>query len=614
MCGIFGEVGKHKTSEETFRELNNLNTKRGPDSEGYWTDNDLCRLGFRRLAILDLSTEGNQPMTSLNGEWIMVMNGEVYNYKELYKELGSPVLRSHTDTEVVVNIFERFGVDEGVKKLNGMFAIGLYHTTHKTLYLIRDFAGIKPLYFGIKNGNCVFASQFNQLFKHPIFVKELNLRIDIMKEYFGLGYMHAPNTVFEDIYQLSPGEYLKWDAAKGEIISKIVYANWTESPVNDESAKSTVDACNNLLTKIVHDQLQSDVPLGTFLSGGIDSPLVTAHAVKQHPLIQSYTFGVDEPTLNEAKIAASYAEILNVKHITEYTTDDELQQTINSHFKNIPEPHGDYSSIPTYLITQKAKHFATVMLSGDGGDELFWGYPRFIKSVEQAKWFGIPLALRKIVMPIFRRLNPNLSYALSTKSSFGEWILHKQIHFNELNALFPDCDFSDELKATYACKHPSKKDALLFLKRNEFWGHLQKILRKVDLMSMANSLEVRVPLLDKRMIEFSNTLNPGLGIKHVNPKVLLKKCLSQFIPESLIEKQKKGFTVPIESWLKGPLKQDIQDLLLHKPIYGFTNQRASFLQAEITRFYQNDTKVNPWGIWHAYAWQKWAIENQLIKN
>lgn len=611
MCGIIGEFGKKMTSKESFISLRNLMHDRGPDADGYYSNEFDFRLGFKRLAILDLSTAGNQPMVSRNGDWILVMNGEVYNYRELHRQIGSPILRSGTDTEVVLELFQSIGFEEGIKRLNGMFALGLYHVSTSKLYLARDFAGIKPLYYGIRENTLVFGSQFNQIFGHTLFVEKRRLRADIMKEYFGFGYLHAPNTVFEDIWQLKPGEYLIWDNLAGEIEKKDLYFNWNDNPINYETNPDMPERTNEVLKKVVKSQLHADVPVATFLSGGIDSPLITAYAVEQYKRIQAFTVKVDDESFNESDIAKRYAETLHVKQIIETFTDDELLQVIEEHFKGMSEPLGDYSSIPTYLITKRARQYATVMLSGDGGDELFWGYPRFHYFSEQAKYFAMPRWLRRWVIPTLRRFNFKLTHSLDVVDDMGMMNLRKHIHSSAINKIFPQTEFSNELMNDYACKTSDSSEALLYLRKNEFVAHLQRVLRKVDLMSMANSLEVRVPFLDAEVINFCSKIIPQLGISHNKPKYLLKECLAQYIPKSIIDLKKRGFSVPIDKWMRHQLKNDIKHYLLETPIYGKEHLNEKELRSVVIDFF-NHKNNDCWGVWQMYVWQKWAVQNKLI--
>ncbi|MGI9192862.1 MAG: asparagine synthase (glutamine-hydrolyzing) [Chitinophagaceae bacterium] len=611
MCGIIGEVGSQMGSKEQFFDLRQLMHQRGPDMDGYHSDEQRFRFGFKRLAILDLSMAGNQPMLSRDGHWVMLMNGEVYNYKELHAQIGSPPLRSGTDTEVVLEVFLSLGFVEGIKRLNGMFAISLYHIPTGKLYLGRDFAGIKPLYYGIRNNTLIFGSQFNQVFKHALYQRKLNLRPEIMREYFAFGYQHAPNTVFQDIWQLKPGEYLVWDNVSCQLETKSLYYQWQENPINFETNADMPAQTNSILQQVVKSQLHADVPVATFLSGGIDSPLITAHAVKQYNRIEAFTVKVDDKKFNESEIAKRYAEQLNVKQIIESFTEDELVQVVDEHFQHIPEPMGDYSSIPTYLITKRARKYATVMLSGDGGDELFWGYPRFLYFSQQAHYFNWPLRLRKLAMPLLRRFKPNLTHALDVVENIGDMNIHKHIHNRHTQAIFPKVDFSEELKQDYVCDTADAEPTLQYLRKNEFYAHMQRVLRKVDLMSMANSLEVRVPFLDEKVISFALKIQPQLGISHTQTKYLLKECLSEFVPKSIIQTKKRGFSVPIEQWMHHQLKNDIIDYLIDRPIYGAKHMQHEALRKQVLDFF-NHKKGNAWGIWHMYAWQKWAKANDLI--
>lgn len=613
MCGFLGELSTELLSHENFKNLLDLSIQRGPDQQGFWKD-DYCQLGFNRLSILDLSENGKQPLVSPSGNFVMVFNGEVYNYKEIQKKykIQDASLRSSSDSEILSHLIEKVSLEQFAKELNGMFAISIWDIAQQQLYLIRDFSGIKPLYYGLSKQGIVFASQFDQIFKHPAFETK-KLRPEIMKEFFGLGYMPAPNTVFENIFQVEPGQFLIWDFNSSKIIQNKKYYHWQIKSVLKETAIETIDRFSEQFEKTIQHQLHADVPVATFLSSGIDSSLVTAYAKKNKKEVRAFTFGVNDPAFDETSKATEYAKILAVDHIVESCTSEDLLQIIDTHFKSMPEPFGDYSSIPTYLITKKAKQYATVMLSGDGGDEVFWGYPRFMKSVAQAHWFKYPFWLRKIIVPIFRKKNKQLSSALDLIVRFSDWILYKQIHFTHLDQLFPKTTFSKELQDIYAFEIPNtKENVLLYLKENEFYGHQQRTLRKVDLMSMANSLEVRVPFLDKEMIRFSNTVIPELGIKHTIPKLILKEDLYRHIDQKMVNKKKKGFSVPIERWLKKELKDDFIETVIKKPFYGADHLNTEYLHTLVADFYQNKKHVNPWGMWHLYAWQKWAVNNKLI--
>lgn len=610
MCGFLGEISTQIIDENSFQKLLDLSINRGPDQQDCWKD-EVCQLGFNRLAIIDLSENGKQPLLSPSGKFAMVFNGEVYNYKEIQEKykIDNTVLRSSSDSEILVHLIEKVDIQTFAKELNGMFAISIYDIKNKKIHLIRDFAGIKPLYYGVHNQGLVFASQFDQIFCHSAFENK-KLRPEILKEFFGLGYMQAPNTVFENIFQVEPGQIICYNL-NNKSISKATYFDWKTSNEVTESSNNAIDKFKSIFKKAVKSQLNSDVPVASFLSGGIDSPLVAAFAKQYKPDIKAFTFGIDNKEYNESDVAQKIARQLEIQQHIEVSSEKEILSIIDKHFDGLCEPHGDYSSLPTYLITNKAREFATVMLSGDGGDEVFWGYPRFIRSIEHLHWFNKPLFLRKIIVPFYRKIFKQTSSAIDIFENFEDWILNKQIHFSDLDRFVPNTHFSKELLNVYAFnQRKSKQNALLYLKQNEFYAHLQKVLRKTDLMSMANSLEVRVPFLDKDIIEFSNTISPEYGIKHKTPKLVLRKLLSQFISKDIIDLPKKGFSVPIKKWLKNDLKQDYLETVVNQPFYGQEFIDNNCLEKLVDDFFNNN-KGNAWGMWHIYAWQKWAKKYNL---
>jgi asparagine synthase (glutamine-hydrolysing) len=610
MCGFFGEIATTLTKGNEFKSILDLSKHRGPDQQDTWKD-EVCQLGFNRLSILDLSENGKQPLVSPSNKFVLVFNGEVYNYKELQLKysIKETELRSQSDSEILAHLIEKISIEEFAQELNGMFAITVYDIVNKKVYLIRDFAGIKPLYYGVNKEGLVFASQFDQVFNHSFF-KTKKLRPEIMKEFFGLGYMHAPNTVFENIFQVEAGHYITFDFETKKIESEKYYS-WKTNEKYNETDDRAVDKFSEIFNETIKNQINADVPLATFLSSGIDSSLVTAYTKKNKADTSAFTFAVDDKKLNEEEVAKQYAAFLKVDHFVEKASKQELLEVIDNHFQYMSEPFGDYSSIPTFLITKKARKYATVMLSGDGGDELFWGYPRFVKSINQAHWFKIPLFLRKIIVPFARKFNKKLSSGLEIFSTFSDWMLSKQIYFNHVEKLI-NLPFSNEIDEAYKFNGKlSKENILLYLKKNEFDAHMQRTLKKVDLMSMANSLEVRVPFLDKNIIAFSNSIVPKLEIDHHINKIILKKDLSNHIDENLINKTKKGFTVPISDWLQSDLKDDFINVVVNTPFYGVEFINESYLNELIEGFYSGKEHINPWGLWHLYAWQKWAINNKL---
>ena len=615
MCGIIGEfsVSGSLIGEGEFRHLRDLGQNRGPDQSGYWSDGQTIRLGFNRLAILDLTEKGDQPISSPSGRYTLVFNGEIYNYKDLkikYK-ITDGNLRSSSDSEVIVQLLDRITIDELVVQINGMFAMAVYDSVDKTITLMRDFAGIKPLFFSANNDFIFFASQFDQIFKHP------KIRCDIdpsgLRDYIQLGYMHAPNTVFSDICQLSPGTMMVVSPAG--IISEKKFDDvfkCNQSGMSETSA-NIHHRFNGIFGKVIERQLVSDVPVGAFLSGGIDSPLVCVHAKEAKKEISGFTVGLVDHSDDESIFAASIADAMDLRLETRFFSEKELLGSLDDHFSAFPEPFGDYSSLPTYFITKLASERCKVMLSGDGGDELFWGYPRFKNIIKHRCFFKIPFILRKYLLRILRRLGMELSYGPSCYRTIGDWQRGKHCHNSDhfVEQLLPDVDNTKSMLCEYAFSGTDGRGILRWLRKNEYYAHMQRVLIKVDRASMGNSLEVRVPFLDRDVISFSERIDPALGICHEEEKRILKFALASKVTPKLKNDRKLGFSVPIDVWLRGVLRPQVEDLLLNRPVFGEIHMNTPELKAFVLG-YLDESHDNHWGIWILFALQKWADRYDLI--
>ena len=611
MCGFIGEFLFKKdgfTSDEVFSNILELSKHRGPDDTQIIKDKNY-RLGFNRLSILDLSSNGSQPKQSPSKRYKVVFNGEIYNYQQLSEAYNLENLVSTSDTEVLVCLLDVLGVKETLKVLNGMFAIMIVDTKENNTYLARDFAGIKPLFYGIHDYGLVAASQFNQIHRHPWFIEKLSLRSEVLKGYFSYGYLLAPDTIYKGIHQVKPGEIITVNSY-GEIQKEQFYeieTNITYSEINETLLKSK-------LQSTVEHQMLSDVPLGTFLSGGIDSPLITAIAKNKNVNLEAFTLSVNDATLDETEKAKAYSKHLGINHYLIDIDSEELLSEIDTHFKFITEPFGDYSSIPTYAVTKGAKSSKTVMLSGDGGDELFFGYPRMLHILQLRHWFKIPFVIRKPLSRLALKYRFLKSWAPYNFETLSDFIKSKQSYINENTIVkaFPKISYSKEFKLLFRFHNRlSKNELLQKLRLNEFYGHLQRVLIKVDRMSMANSLEVRVPFLDKEIIDYSFKWLPKEFKSKANLKFPLKKLLESYYPKSVIEENKKGFAVPIDEWLHHQLKDDLENVIFNLPIYGNSYFNESVLKAYV-KDYLNKKHNESWGVWHIYAWQKWAINEGLI--
>lgn len=560
MCGIFGEFfTKSKLSDEAyFKSLNARNTARGPDAEGYWTNGTNCSLGFRRLAILDLSKTGNQPMQSQGGRLSMVYNGEIYNYLSIRSMLEKAGInfRGTSDSEVIVNAFEHYGIAKTVQMLDGMFAIALYDHKENALYLIRDFAGIKPLFYSFHGGNIVFGSRYDQISDHQ---NNERLRIDdaVLQTYMRMHYIPAPYGLLEKTGQVSPGTYLKFDAEGNR--QETLYWELPEAPeagliTNENEAIEYMDV---VLSESVAAELVADVKVGSFLSGGIDSPLITSYANEHHEGIDTFTIGSDSKKHDESEDAATYARLLGCKQHLVQMDAAQAAGLLKDSMAHLGEPFADFSMLPTYLVSGLAKKHCTVVLSGDGGDELFFGYERFYSILKNYPWRWLPQPLRYPAFAADKLLfkNQHISECITAPDfAAAHQGLHSRVSQETYERLFPECQDTMKLMAAYQYSDKGSELELLFrLRKAEFYGMMQKTLIKADRMSMAHSLELRVPFLKKTVIEAALKIHPSLSYSSQKKKEILKKLLRKRIPQAPIDQRKRGFTVPLSQWLREDL-------------------------------------------------------------
>ena len=578
MCGIFGEYSFRSklTRKDKFIELLGLSRSRGPDKQGYFTNSKNLQLGFNRLSILDLTDRANQPIHSQNNKFTMVFNGEVYNYLEIKNRLNKYDLRikSSGDSEVLVNAFSLLGIKETLRIIDGMYAIGLFEHSSKSLYLIRDFAGIKPIHYGYDDKGVVFASQYNQIALHPNF-KDLEINREILKLYILQHFVPPPFGILHNTFQVYPGEIVKFDS-KGKKNSRR-YWNFPEHdnfPISNHN--EAIEFIDITLKKAVKDELVSDVPLGSFLSGGIDSPLISYYAQKSsNRIIDTITIGSDSHKHDESELALTYSNLIGTKHLGKKMCSNDLMDIVFEMTKIMTEPFADHSIIPMYLASRLAKKNITVALSGDGGDELFYGYERFWSISKNIRYQKFPQAIKYCLYlsdKFFfnnRNINGACLYPTQGKAHFN---IHSRFNTYLMNSIFP---YLKNIKLPYNYNiydYPPVNNELQLLqhmRKAEFYGMMQKTLRKVDKASMANSLEVRSPFLKKTVIEAALKINPYLNYgpnrgKKSNKKVLLKQLLKSKLPNSPIDNQKRGFTIPLSNWLRGDLAKPFREILNNK--------------------------------------------------
>jgi asparagine synthase (glutamine-hydrolysing) len=599
MCGIAGFVDLSCGTPAdrlvaTVRRMAHSLRHRGPDDEGAWIEAEAgVALGHRRLSILDLSPAGHQPMESKNGRYVLSYNGEVYNFSELRSELEGKgvVFRSDCDTEVIVEAIATWGITATLPRLIGMFAFSLWDRETRTLTLVRDRMGIKPLYWAHQENLFLFASELKAFYAHPGFRAEVNR--DSLTSFLRHNYIPAPHSIYRDTFKLMPGTMLTlrlggkpelstwWNLR--EIAGKALQARpeWEEA--------EALDALDTLLKDAVKRRMVADVPIGAFLSGGIDSSTITAlmQAQSERP-IRTFTIGFHEEAYNEAKHAKKVAEHLGTEHTELYVEPRDALDVIPKLPLIYDEPFADSSQIPTFLVSELTRNHVTVALSGDGGDELFAGYNRYFWA--EAVWRklqllpkpargGMAMVLRafppahwdRIFGIVPSRLRPRLAgdklhkladlFALSDRDAlYRQLLTHwdapaSLVHGGkEPTGILWDTDLVNEFSD--------------FTERMQFLDSVtylpDDILTKVDRASMQVGLEARVPLLDHRVVEFVWRLPGIMKVRKGKGKWLLRQILDRYVPKALIERPKMGFGVPIDSWLRGPLRDWGETLLAER--------------------------------------------------
>ncbi|HXN85085.1 MAG TPA: asparagine synthase (glutamine-hydrolyzing) [Candidatus Binataceae bacterium] len=603
MCGIVGllSFGANVAGlHDSIRRSVDLMVRRGPDDEGIWSDGRACILGFRRLAILDLSPAGHQPMISSDGRFALVFNGEVYNFREIRRDLEREGIgfRSSGDTEVVLQALARWGT-AALAKFNGMFALCFYDARAGQLLISRDHAGIKPLYYLKSPAGFLFASQYDQILAHP-WSRGCAPVPEHMALYHHLGYIPAPYAWLRDTYALEPGSWLKVDLnrnlTRGRHFTLPLYS---EPELRDEAAQEAVDAA---VTAAVKRHLVSDVPVGVFLSGGIDSPLVTAKMVKATGThFPAFTLSTGGDQHDEAVEATTYAKELGVEHHLCTITPSIAMSMLDDVIAACGEPMDDYSMFPTMLVSRYARERVKVVLSGDGADEIFFGYtnrmvPYFIRQTP-SPWRGNWLEKAK---GLYRRA------FLPARETAGETYMKFQssIAGGWAKTLFPDlAAFPSDFKLFEKRRAPANQLAQ-WMRWNEFSGHLTKVLLKVDRASMYHSLEVRVPLLDREVVELASRIDwrSCIDLDRKLGKLPLRSSLARHV--RFQSTAKRGFTVPMSEWMRGPLRPIFEDIVMPRgDIAGLPVDRKAL--HHLFSQHLDRTSDYGWGLWRLLSICLW---------
>ncbi len=628
MCAIVGFVDFSKKSTlSVLKKMTDIMHHRGPDDSGYkfiTIDDANIGLGHRRLSILDLSSHGHQPMSFEEIE--IVYNGEVYNFAEIKIELETfgYLFDSHTDTEVILKAYHKWGL-KAIDKFNGMFAISIYDRKLNKLFLIRDRAGVKPLYWYHDNGILLYASELKSFHKHPNFEKEID--IDAVALFLQLQYIPEPHSIFKNCYKLRAGHILEVDiktqkTKEIEYWSVVKCYNKPKLNINEDEA---ITECEKLLKSAFSYRLVSDVPVGIFLSGGYDSSVVTALLQSQQSeKLKTFTIGFYEKGFDEAPYAKKVAKYLGTEHREYYCTQKDALDIIPKLSCIYDEPFGDVSAIPTTLVSQLAKEDVSVSLSADGGDELFAGYDKYTRTLEYYKNFSkVPSFLKTPLTTMMGTIDPNK--ILFLKDTFNFTTRYEKIRnilkakhvldvmkytslyctFNEANRLLNSNAKILETNFDKSDLLTSSNDEINSMLAIDYKTYMvDDVLTKVDRATMSVGLEGREPFLDYRIIEFVATLPSDLKYKNGVKKHLLKEIAHKYLPKELMDRPKMGFGVPIHEWFK----DELREYFLHYLSYERLEKEGIFDAKEVVRIrdkYLAGEKQDISNLWSILMFEMW---------
>ena len=643
MCGFAGFLSNNNFDKNTnidiLKDMSNEIIYRGPDDFGIFYDNEnRIGLSHRRLAILDLTEAGKQPMKSKNSKYIMVFNGEIYNHLELRSLLKiknySISWNGHSDTETLLELFSIFGINESLKLCVGMFSFALWDTEHKELILGRDRFGEKPIYYGwqknLNNSSFIFGSDLKSLKKNPSFENIIDTEcIQLFMQY---SYIPTPKSIYKNIFKLKPGTTLKVSIKES---NPVITSYWSvedtiKNSKNNLFAGDLPEAIlelENLLKTSVKNQMIADVPVGAFLSGGVDSSLIVAlMQLQSKSKIKTFTIGFKDSLFNEANYAKDIAKHLDTDHNEIFLSSSDAINLIPSLSSIYSEPFGDSSQIPTILVSKFAKTQVTVSLSGDAGDELFAGYNRYLLLNKYLKYFNkFPFLFNKhtknlvnyIPSSFYNSLN---FFTTNSKVDYSHKIKKAATLFEENNTLnayskiithWSTEQIVKNYNYTAIISKPidtlSNIENMMYNDTNNYL--LDDILTKVDRASMSVSLESRIPFLDHRVFEFAWKLPIEMKIYKNEQKYILKEILNKYVPNNLYERPKMGFGIPLENWLKGPLREWCEDLLNESKI-----EQDGYLNSKLIKKTWNDftqSKNNhQYRIWNVLMFQSWLEQNR----
>lgn len=626
MCGLTGFCDfSKKSSNKVLESMTDVLHHRGPDDSGYFFDENKyyqMGLGHRRLSILDLSKHGHQPMSFDHLD--MVYNGEVYNFKEIKKELleFSYNFHSDSDTEVILKAYHKWGI-KAVDKFNGMFAITIYDKKAKKLICIRDRAGVKPFYYHRKSNLILFSSELKSFHEHPGFIKEIDKNTLFL--YMQFGYIPEPHSIFQNTYKLKAGHYIEIDLKSKKFEEKKYWdvIDFYNKPKLDISEAEAIEKTEELLKSSFEYRMVSDVPVGVFLSGGYDSSAVTAILQSQRTQkLNTFTIGFKEKEYDEAPYAKEVAKYLGTNHTEYYCTQQDALEIIPMLCEIYDEPFGDSSAIPTTLVSQLAKKDVSVSLSADGGDEIFAGYDKYTTAMNYFnKFASIPNSITSLIHFGMDNINPKYIPLLNNTYNFTT-------RYEKIKGILKSNDSVEAMKYASEYFTKSEREAIIktgfsALKTNfdirvsDVNDDINKMLAidyktylmdnglaKVDRATMSVSLEGREPFLDYRIIEFVSQLPSSLKYKDGTEKWLLKHITHKYLPKEMMERPKKGFSVPLTEWFRDELKEYFMIYLDEKRI----EKEGLFNPKEVIRLrdsYLSGNRENVQKLWFLLMFEMW---------
>ncbi|WP_130836626.1 asparagine synthase (glutamine-hydrolyzing) [Lachnoclostridium sp. Marseille-P6806] len=622
MCGIAGYISKEHIDPQILVRMADRLARRGPDGSGYYYDSDAgCEIGIahRRLSVMDPSENGSQPMVSENGAVVLSFNGEIYNFKDLRRgqQARGCSFRSECDTEVLLNSYLEDGI-RSAENFHGMFAYAVYDKEQKKLFLVRDRMGEKPLYYSFSSRYFCFASDLNALREFSLYRPELN--VQALQSYMWNQYIPAPQTIYQNTYKLRSGSILSFDMKTGKVKEEVYWdllrLHEETEPCRREKKNETyyIDGLHEVLKKAVRERMAADVPLGVYLSGGIDSSLVSALARQRGKQIDTYSIGFREEGYDEAGYARQVAGALGTRHHELYISMQDAMELVQQTAECYSEPFADNSQLPTMLLSRFARQDVTVALSGDGGDELFCGYPNFI----QKQRMYLTRHASKLLRATTGRERMKKPYA------YRDWILAKACTaYSAENIINLDYITAEQITGGLFLEREEKNqryfdaipDSGKLAERcmTQFMQlYLQEdIMAKVDRASMYYSLEMRAPFLDQDVVEFSLGMPLSMKYRKGELKYPLKKILCQYISKELIDRPKKGFGVPISLWLHG----EFQKLLSGFFDRDFLRSQNIFNVEEMECFYrafmEKPTVILDRIMWSVMLFQLWYGKQHL---